>query len=63
MKIFYENYHNIPIKEHFLINSEILNDIIAIKFPTPVEQINSFILLLGDNTQNAGNTFSIYRFC
>ena len=51
--------HNLYNKQHFLIDSEILNDIIATKFPTPVEQINNFILFLGDNTQNAGNTFSI----
>lgn len=51
--------HNLYNNQHFSINLEMLNDIIATKFPTPVEQINNFILFLGDNTQNAGNTLSI----
>lgn len=51
--------HNLYNKQHFLINLEILNDIIATKFPTPVEQINNLILFLGDNIQNAGSTFEI----
>ena len=49
------SYYN----KYFLINSQILENIEEQRFPTPMEQIERFILFIGNETQNAGNTFDI----
>ena len=51
--------HYSSYNKHFLINSQILKNIEEQSFPSPMEQIERFILFIGHETQNAGNTFDI----
>ena len=51
--------HYSSYNKYFLINSQILKNIEEQSFPSPMEQIERFILFIGHETQNAGNTFDI----